>query len=459
MTPDRRTVLLGSGALTLGARVARAEADGPLPDAAIAAILERRIARRQGVGMVVGVIEPGRRRIVGRGQLSTTDARVPAGGTVFGIASLSKPFTALLLADAVERGELALDRPLAEYLPKGAQLPQSHGRQITLLDIATHTAGMPHELPDEEQLAARTKGRVAAKVALYDYLAAYRPATEPGAAWSYSNLDYTLIADCLSERTGLDYGTLVARRIAEPLGLTSTAVVLTAAMRAHRASPHTADLQPAPEWSKPWSPAPIQTTADDLLTFLAAFLGHFKTPLAPAMAAMLRPRRPAPTIGADQALGWQVAAMRGGLVIGHGGGGGGFASSAVYDPAAGVGVVVLSNAEILQEDLSRHVLRPSLPLNESPQSILLDDGVLDRLVGTYRDAAGALTIVRREPRGLLLVMPAGYKAPLTAQGPTRFFVQGYAGLTAEFEVDAAGRASAIAWTLAGNVTRGHRVEP
>jgi len=63
------------------------------------------------------------------------------GDTVFEIGSITKVFTSLLLADAVERGEVALTDPVAKFLPAKVKMPERAGRAITLQDLATHTSG------------------------------------------------------------------------------------------------------------------------------------------------------------------------------------------------------------------------------------------------------------------------------------------------------------------------------
>src|SRR5262245_41075251 len=75
-------------------------------------ILEDRVdVRKRAVGMAVGVITPQRRRLVTCGRARHDDARAVTADTVFEIGSITKVFTALLLANMVRRGEVALDDP------------------------------------------------------------------------------------------------------------------------------------------------------------------------------------------------------------------------------------------------------------------------------------------------------------------------------------------------------------
>ena len=113
-------------------------------DTAIREILSERIdAERQGVGIVVGVIDADGRRIVAHGVAAAGDDRPLDGDTVFEIGSITKTFTALLLADMAQRGELALDDPAAEFLPRGVTMPERGDQQITLNQLATHVSGLP----------------------------------------------------------------------------------------------------------------------------------------------------------------------------------------------------------------------------------------------------------------------------------------------------------------------------
>src|SRR5438132_12279817 len=105
-------------------------------------ILAERVSENEkDIGIVVGVIDPqsgsDNWRIISYGHRNAGDARPLDGNTVFEIASGTKVFTALLLADMVEKSEVALSDPAAKYLPSAAiKLPERNGHVITLVDLA-----------------------------------------------------------------------------------------------------------------------------------------------------------------------------------------------------------------------------------------------------------------------------------------------------------------------------------
>jgi D-alanyl-D-alanine-carboxypeptidase/D-alanyl-D-alanine-endopeptidase len=115
-----------------------------VPEAQIQAVLKQRIDRcRLSVGYAVGTIERGERRFVAGGHCRLATGCSITSETLFQIGSVTKLFTAFLLADMVDRGEVLLDDPVAAYLPAGVHIPEYNGRPIRLVDLATHTAGLP----------------------------------------------------------------------------------------------------------------------------------------------------------------------------------------------------------------------------------------------------------------------------------------------------------------------------
>src|SRR5205085_8424519 len=108
--------------------------------------------------------------------------------TIFEIGSATKVFTSLLLADMVQRGQVALDDPVAKYLPPTVKMPERHGRSITLVDLATHTSGLPR-LPTN--MTPKNQANPYADYSveqLYQFLSNYQLTRDVGSQYEYSNL-------------------------------------------------------------------------------------------------------------------------------------------------------------------------------------------------------------------------------------------------------------------------------
>ena len=202
----RRLALITLGALlsTLTAFAQSAPPAVVAGDTEIRKILAERVdTYHQSVGIVVGVIEPAGRRIVTYGRASTGGPMPLDGDTVFEIGSMSKVFTSLLLADAVQRGEVALTDPITKYLPSSVKVPE-RGRPITLQDLSTHTSGLPR-LPDMNPKDPENPYADYSVDQLYRFLSTYQLPRDVGASYEYSNLGAGLLGHILALRAGMDY--------------------------------------------------------------------------------------------------------------------------------------------------------------------------------------------------------------------------------------------------------------
>src|SRR5580693_3655384 len=162
----------------------------PVPSTSeISEILIKRVDQlKQSAGIVVGIIEPKGRRIIAYGNLAIGDPRTLDGDTIFEIGSVTKVFTSLLLADMVNRKEVALDEPAAKYLPGHVKMPERSGKSITLLDLSTQTSGLP-PLPAILKVKDPANPYAGYTVDdLYEFLSSYTLPRDPGSEFEYSNL-------------------------------------------------------------------------------------------------------------------------------------------------------------------------------------------------------------------------------------------------------------------------------
>jgi serine-type D-Ala-D-Ala carboxypeptidase/endopeptidase len=430
------------------------------PNGEIREILVRRIdQQKQAVGIVAGIIEPNGPRLVTYGNLAMGDPRTVDGDTIFEIGSITKVFTSLLLADMVSRKEVNLHDAAAEYLPGNVRMPERSGKSITLLDLSTHSSGLPR-VPGNLKPKDPANPYAGYSVDdLYEFLSSYPLPRAPGSEVEYSNLGAGLLGHLLARRAGTDYESLVRSRITEPLGMPDTGITLSSSMKQRMATGHNALLVPVSNWDVPTlaGAGALRSSANDMLTFLEAFLGYKESPLAPAMKAMLEVRRPVGKTGFEIGLGWSIL----GEIVWHDGGTGGFCSFVGYHPEERVGAVVLSNAFALPGivDIGIHLLNPKLPLADldaptQQSGIPTDSRLLDRYTGRYQLPDRILEIMRNGDRLFAQVTAVGSKPiagpafEMFAESESTFFVK-VTGGRITFETGPDGRATSLTMHRAG----------
>ncbi len=111
-------------------------------DSTIQRWLAERVTNGYATGIVVGVRDGSRDRVVAVGG-AQRDGRPVGATSFFEIGSITKVFTNILLADMVLKGEVALEDPVQKFLPAGVTTPSRNGKVITLLDLATASSGLP----------------------------------------------------------------------------------------------------------------------------------------------------------------------------------------------------------------------------------------------------------------------------------------------------------------------------
>jgi CubicO group peptidase (beta-lactamase class C family) len=299
--------------------------------ASVTPLLDSLVAARPGISATAGMVDKGRIEV-----RAATGANADA---LYEIGSITKVFTALLLADMAAKGEVKLDDPVAKYLPAGA-LADHGNRPITLRDLASHYSGLPR-LP-----ANLSFKDMADPYADYDepsllaFLKSWKPDRVPGAMFEYSNFGAGLLGYALGRAGGKPYPQLVEDRILKPLKMTATRF----AIGPGEAVPHGDKDAPV----KPWNLASLvaagglRSTAGDMAKFANALIAP-PASLKPAVALLLRDRKPGSgpsTIG----LGLFVRTTSAGELAFHDGGTGGSRSALVIDAKTQRGVVILINS-------------------------------------------------------------------------------------------------------------------
>lgn len=432
------------------------------PDDDLIELIRSRIDEGRGIGIVLGLMEAdGSSRVVSYGEAGA-NARPLGEKTVFEIGSITKAFTAILLAEMAARGEVSLSDSLSDYLPEGVTAP-SRGREITLVDLATHRSGLPR-LPGNLSPADVVNPYADYTVEqMYAFLSAYELPWDVGSEYEYSNLGAGLLGHVLARTADAGYEDLVRERILKPLGMRMTGIALDGEMRQWMAAGHDQRGNVVPLWDLPAlaGAGALRSNMLDMLAFLDANLGPPSSGLERAMRLSHEAREsagPEMSIG----LGWHILNVGEQKIVWHNGGTAGFRTFIGFDPDARLGAVVLTNSAHGADDIGFHLLNPTLPLAPAPapprerSEVAVAGKILETYVGEYR-LAPAFSIAVTLENGSLYVQATGQERfPVFAESETEFFLK-VVDAQITFERDEAGVVTGLVLHQAGQHVPGMKV--
>lgn len=319
---------------------------------------------------------------------------------LFEIGSITKIFTGLLLSDAVIEKKVRLDSTLRELLGNDISFADPDVAAITLVQLSTHTSGLPR-LPDNmgwfNDFSKDPYKAYDRKRALEFLAKADLPHPPPFPA-SYSNYGVGLLGELLAGIHGKSYADLVDEKITRPLGMKDTMVVPGEAQQGQLAPPNDGN-KPSRSWTfqAMAGAGALRSTAADLLTFGQALLEPEKTPLAAAINSMLEVRAPYDDVGAEIGLGIILGKIDGHREYTHSGGTGGYRSALQVIPDLKIVRVALVNNTTL-EPASLFAKTRDEMRSDAPEQKLSAEA-LDAFTGVFASGPQArFTVVRRGDR-------------------------------------------------------------
>jgi CubicO group peptidase (beta-lactamase class C family) len=378
------------------------------------------------MGMVIGVVDADGAKYFGYGKMAASGNETPGKDSVFEIGSISKVFTAILLADAVNRGEVNYDDTIESHLPDGVGAPTRDGKSITLEHLSVQNSGLPR-MPNNFRPADPTNPYADYSFdQLYEFLGNVELARDIGEKYEYSNLGVGLLGHMLERATDQSYEELVVSRISQVLGMPDTAITLSEDMRARLAIGHQGE-QAVANWDLPTfaGAGALRSTAQDMIIFLEANMGLRESPLLEAMKETHRSRARAGGIVMDIGLGWHIRKMaKGQNVIWHNGGTGGYRTFAGFVQDPPMGVVVLTNSTGAgDDDIGLHMLNEAVPMAAfTPRDVVkVADSILEKYVGKYELVPGVRFDVRLRDHQLRVQLTGQQRIEVFAESDTKFF--------------------------------------
>jgi serine-type D-Ala-D-Ala carboxypeptidase/endopeptidase len=309
-------------------------------------------------GMVIGAIRNGDTVVKGYGEIADGSGKAPDGDTRMRIGSITKLFTGAVLASLVADGKVGFTDRLQDRLGWDVTIPTRDGKQIRLIDLATHASGLPREGKDNPGEKVPTAERTKE-----DYVSSLTPDAllfAPGTGILYSNFGFDLLAQALGNVAGEPYPSLLKTRVLDPAGLKDTSFDLTEADKSRTMQGHNFDGSAMPFVAT--SPmivgaGGLYSSTNDMLRWVGWHLDRFSSKDAEMrfldQATYLDRDGLNPVFGMDEAgqmdamgLGWVVMRPEGNrpLIVQKAGGLAGQFSFVAMAPTRGVGVFVSINA-------------------------------------------------------------------------------------------------------------------
>ena len=397
------------------------------------AVIRERIDRYQSrFGIVLGIIDAKGSHVIAYGR-----ARVGmdvAGNSIFNLGSVAKLFTATLLADMVERGEVKLDDAIEKFLPSDWKIPSRNNQKIALLDLATHTSGLPSTPGNSTTQQDGRPGYVGyTEQQLAEFLAGYTLTRDIGSQYEYSNLGMGLLGFVLSRWAGKSLEDLLYERIWHPLKMkrTGSREKLSRLFDREMTVSFFGDGQEAPNWPMPpvlIGSGGFHSSVHDMLRFLGANMGFIRSPLAKAMKRAQQGYRSTGSPGGEVGLGWGVTKGDHEYYLTHTGGSVAYSSFIGINRKLGRGVVILGNSYFEVIDIGYAVLADQLelPAETKPDSAKeyvvnpADRAAWGAYAGLYEISPGYNLVIAAENERLFLQLPRQSRFEMTATGEASF---------------------------------------
>ena len=308
-------------------------------------------------GLSIGVLKNGKMSFYGYGETSKGNKKLPDEKSIFEIGSISKTFTAILLADAVNDARVKLSDPIHQYIPEAAHL-QFENTPITLQMLSNHSSGLPR-MPDNFDNTTDWKNpyRSYDKQKLTSFLKGLTLKRKPGTAYEYSNLGVAVLGMILEKIYEKKFEQLVLEKIVAPLRISQTKQLLGSGDSLDFTSGYDENGLLTSHWEfDAFAPAgALRSTAADMLVYANAYIGGSARVLDRAIKLTMQPTFDKESV--KTGLGWHFIKPGKDEIIFHNGGTGGYRSYLAVNRNKKFAVVILSNTAISTDSMGNTLMQ------------------------------------------------------------------------------------------------------
>jgi D-alanyl-D-alanine-carboxypeptidase/D-alanyl-D-alanine-endopeptidase len=296
-------------------------------------------------GVAMACVDAGDVAFFTAGKFDPEDTRSITPDTQFEIASITKVFTALLLAKSERLGKVSRNDPVGKYLLPGNDPEAEELAKITLLLLASHHSGLPRE-PSNISTAAVFSRYPFGQYTREQLINAFRTdgvGAPSDLVFAYSNFGFSLLGQALAEVWRASYAEALREQVLHPLGLDRTIVAVTGTPPAADLAPGHANGERTENWTFD-AAAPsgaLRSSIGELAKFLSTCLAGPDGPMHADLAETMKPLRK--TDYGFIGMGWGITGEAPHLMYSHSGGIGGYRSFLGFTPENHRGVVILTN--------------------------------------------------------------------------------------------------------------------
>jgi CubicO group peptidase (beta-lactamase class C family) len=297
--------------------------------------------------------------------------------SIFEIGSITKTFTAALLANEYLKGNLKIDDLVSDMLPDSIKTSVFGNKRITLGHLSDHISGLPGWPSNMKPANQNNPFADYSELQLYEFITSFSPKSEVGETFEYSNLGVGLLGHILSLHAEKSYEALMIQTICNPLEMSETKTIMDNVMNENLAI----GKDEFGRYTNNWDfmtlegAGAIKSSTADMIKYISAQLGIIKTDLNESFELCQQKRHSIYPVKegelpSSMGLGWIISPMPKGDVFWHTGGTGGYRTYAAFNKQTGKGVVVLASGSD-PSDIGRNLIS-SIPLNDVKRSLSAD---------------------------------------------------------------------------------------
>lgn len=328
-------------------------------DEFIDSIAKTYIEQKNAQALAIGVIHKGKINTFYYGETIKGDSlSIPKDNTLFELGSITKVFTASLLANLVENQVITLEDSITKFLPDSLA-QNTYLQKITFKHLANHTSGLPRlaaNLDKAPKFSMLDPYANYGRKELFSYLKNIKLESDPGDKFEYSNTGFALLGELISLITKKTYGQYLSETITQPLAMANTVEkVNPKTQQAAKVYNSTGVEVPMWQWQAYAATGALKSTITDMLRFAQV---QFKMPESKLEQAFALTRQftyylpPSTDIG----LAWHMNMTNDVIQYWHNGGTGGSSSFLALIPDSKSAIIVLSNSALSVDQISAQII-------------------------------------------------------------------------------------------------------